>query len=126
MLKSVANWISWNSFDTLFELLQATFLSTPSLPKRILPDIRYDGIDHIMTKAASQGRCKLEGCRSYIWYQCGKCHQRLHQKCFVLFHLPKHDSKDYCMDEHTACSFVLTVCCTLTMHFSMLQILFSM
>lgn len=71
-------------------LLQATFVSTP-VPKRILPDVRYDGKDHIMTKAASQGRCKLEGCRSHTWYQCGKCDQRLHQKCFVLFHLPKHD-----------------------------------
>jgi len=53
-------------------VLQGTLSCTPTLPKRILADIRYDEKDHVMTKAASQGHCKLEGSGTHTWYQCVK------------------------------------------------------
>ena len=69
-------------------LLQGQFSRAPMMPRQVIRDIRYDGINHTLIKGPSQGRCKMPGCGTHTWYQCGKCNTRLHQKCFASYHIP--------------------------------------
>lgn len=56
-------------------------------PRSQLDDIRFDGENHELVKGLKEGRCKLQGCGRNTFYECKKCSQRLHMKCFASYHL---------------------------------------
>lgn len=50
-------------------------------------DIRYDGIEHYVTRQAKQTRCGL--CHERATTRCIKCEKAIHVHCFVDYHTKK-------------------------------------
>ena len=51
-------------------------------------DVRFDGVNHFLGPATTQGRCKV--CKKYTSTMCPKCNIRLHgercKTCFKTYH----------------------------------------
>lgn len=51
-------------------------------------DVRYDRIDHHVSKIPVQKRCQLETCGTFTKYKCKKCDVAVHPHCTEAFHTP--------------------------------------
>ena len=71
---------------TLLQIQASSRAQSPAVVRSVLPDIRFDGVGHSLQKI-SEGRCRA--CQKNTTYKCGKCNQRLHQKCFAEYHIRK-------------------------------------
>ena len=57
----------------------------PSLDKRVQPEVRFDGRDHLIVYIDKQRVCQV--CRKKANFVCLKCDVALHPKdCFINFH----------------------------------------
>nr|CAD7595708.1 unnamed protein product [Timema genevievae] len=59
-----------------------------SIDKRVLDDVRYDRIEHLISPLGKQGRCGQ--CKKNTTKKCCKCNIPLHANCFTKFHLKYH------------------------------------
>jgi DNA excision repair protein ERCC-6 len=53
---------------------------------KVLPNIRYDGKNHILDKRGNQRHCQLEGCKGRPRTFCSKCDVTLCIPCFKIYH----------------------------------------
>ncbi|XP_049767843.1 piggyBac transposable element-derived protein 3-like [Schistocerca cancellata] len=53
---------------------------------RVIPDIRFDGIGHMIVKRSTQKRCVRAKCNGKPKTYCVKCRVTPCMKCFVPFH----------------------------------------
>ncbi|KRZ49798.1 PiggyBac transposable element-derived protein 3 [Trichinella nativa] len=79
--------------QVVLSLLQSERAATPraaSDSMSQLPDIRFDGVNHILG-TGPQGRCKV--CKRNTKNMCKKCNVRLHaergKQCFEIYHQQK-------------------------------------
>lgn len=61
-------------------------MESPSTQLRVIPDIRFDGIGHMIDKRSTQRRCVRAKCNGKPKTYCVKCRVTLCVKCFVPFH----------------------------------------
>lgn len=60
----------------------------PPIPdKRVLPGVRYDGVNHFPKQVEKKRRCAGEGCKTIGRVICSKCNIGLCLKCFETYHL---------------------------------------
>lgn len=55
-----------------------------AVDKRVIDDVRYDKVDHMIAPLGKQGRCGQ--CKKNSTKKCQKCNIPLHANCFTLFH----------------------------------------
>ena len=72
--------------EIALDLLQSGVAPKKDYKKRTVRDnLRYDGIDHFITKIQNRRRC--QGCGKKTFYQCSKCEIALDVECFKDFHI---------------------------------------